>query len=75
MPEQSIVIELCDPTRFEDEFFMGFAAHARCHYAKIVGEMLPEYANIENIEHVDFQGNFVLQPEVLDEVLGQIFSA
>ena len=72
MPEQSIVIELCDPTRFEETFFMFHAACTRCHYAKIVGEMLPEYANME---HVDFHGNFVLQPEVLDEALGLLFSS
>ena len=71
MPEKSIVIELCNPDRFDDVWFMGFSAWAGCHYAKIVGENLPEHNSFDG----DIaQADFIIPPDILDQALSEIFT-
>ncbi|MBM79161.1 MAG: hypothetical protein CMJ78_01045 [Planctomycetaceae bacterium] len=69
MPEHSIVLELCDPYRHLDSWYMDFVSYSRCHYGKIIGEAPPghQYLNWE-----DTQANFTIPPKLLDEVLNEI---
>ena len=73
MPEKSIIIELCDPFRFEDTYFMEWAASARCNYVKVVGVAKAD-DGLGRSSPNPSQENFVIQPELLDEVLEQFFS-
>ncbi|MBP98397.1 hypothetical protein CMK18_20810 [Candidatus Poribacteria bacterium] len=69
MPEHSIVLELCDPSRYLDSWYTDFVSYSRCHYGKIVGEAPSghQYLNWE-----DTQSDFTISPELLDEVLNEI---
>ena len=71
MPEKSIVIELCHPDKFDDTWFMAFSAWAGCHYAKVVGEKLPEHNNFDGDMS---QADFIIPPDVLDQALNKIFT-
>ena len=66
MPEKSIVIELL--TRIDLTTMHGsmpFSAWVGCHYAKVVGEKLPEY---------NTRLKLIIPPDVLDQALSEIFS-
>ena len=70
MPEHSIVLELCDPYRYDDRWYMEYISYSRCHYGKIVGNVPPghQYRTWD-----DTQVDFTISPELLDDALGQLF--
>ena len=69
MPEHSIVLELCDPYRYKDRWYMDYISHSRCHYGKIVGEapLGHQYRSWN-----DTQSDFVISPDLIDEVLSKL---